>query len=349
MTYMPGIIDSDYPAVPYATDGGVGFGELMPPDVSAGPDFGNLVSAGKGIFKMVAPETYSAATSWLPSGAEIASGLGLEMGSGAAASALGGAAMAFGYAAPAYAIAQFLASIGDTGDTSMLLGYGEGENLGEFLPTYGRPQHRAAAGDLYGDFIGDRDWYGGGDPNAVGRMPSAVGLMSVDKGTPYWSVGGMPYESAPLAIASGRQIARGMMDLPVTHEALPRLGAAQDPLYAQYQGNRSMPVYDAPALLPDDWDTFQDRQMGSPLSGQSNTEASQGWAPEVIEARIAGMPQRQQDWARTGMTTGQIFAATGENSPDYAGIVDDLSGVRGEVENLSPSGRSVPGYSWGTF
>lgn len=366
MNYTPGVIDSGPAYTPYTTDGGaIGLADILPPNMAAGPDFSQLLSAGKGLTKIFAPQTYAAATEWLPSlsldgifgsgaaaleGGGVAAGSGLSAGAGAASmGALGGAAMAAGYAAPALAIAQFLKSINQSVDTSVLLGYGEGDDLGEFMPMYGRPDHVAAAGDLYDGFIGDRSWYEGGDPLEVGKMPASVGLMSLKRGTPYYSVGGVPYRNPELAISSGRQIARGMMDLPVEHEPLPQIGAASDPRYAQYLRDASLPVYDAPALMPGDWDMWQDRQQGSPLSGQSNTEASQAWAPEPIEQRISEMPDRQQEWFRTALTTSQMFDRTSENSADYGAIVDDLSGVRGEVENLSPSGRSVAGYQWGTY
>lgn len=369
MNYTPGIIDSGPAYTPYTTDGGaIGLADILPPNMAAGPDFSQLLSAGKGLTKIFAPQTYAAATEWLPSlsldgifgsgaaaleGGGVAAGSGLSAGAGAASmGALGGAAMAAGYAAPALAIAQFLKSINQSVDTSVLLGYGEGDDLGEFMPMYGRPDHVAAAGDLYDGFIGDRSWYEGGDPLEVGKMPASVGLMSLKRGTPYYSVGGVPYRNPELAISSGRQIARGMMDLPVEYETLPQgYGAAADPTMHRMLADQSLPVFDAPQPLPTDWDEWQARAQNSQYfsGGGGNTEATQAWAPEVIQSYVGQQTPRGQEWFRTGLTTNDMYAYTGENSPDWGAIVDDLSGVRGEVENLSPSGRSVAGYQWGTY
>lgn len=372
MSYAPGIIDTAYDATGdvFSSAGGEA-GYLAPPDVSAGPDIGAILNIGKGAFKYGAPQTYAGLTEWLPSFSEIGTSLGLDglFGGGAAAlegggvaagsglsagaaggmGALGGAMAAFGPAAIAYAVAQFLASIGDTGDTSMILGGGNSDDLGEFLPTYGRPDGMAGASALYNEFIGDRSWYGEGDTSLVDEMPVTHGLMSINEKRPFYAIGGMPYETPGLAINSGRQIAQGRMGLPVEHEALPTgFGPVTDPGLGQAQTDRSLPVWDAPETVPGDWDEWQRRAQTSSYGGGSNTEANT-WAPELIEERVGQMTDRGQQFFNTSLTTDQFYAGTGPGSPDYAAIVGDLSDVQGSVDNLSPSGRSVPGYQWGTF
>ena len=94
---------------------------------------------------------------------------------------------------------------------------------------------------------------------------------------------------------------------------------------AKYQGNQSLPVWDAPQAMPTDWDQWQDRAQNSSYSGQSNTEAN-AWAPEIIQGFVGQQTPRGQDWFRTGLTTGDLFAYTGENSPDWGQINEyDLS------------------------
>lgn len=300
-----------------------------------------------------APETYASLTNWLPSLGEIGSSLGLEgllgaapvmegggvaagsgltAGAGAGMGALGGLMTAGAYAAPAMILAMLGRMYADTGDqtlNSQGAGLGNLES-GQFLPMIGGPKLQEAA-DLFSDFAGG-DWYQGGDASLVSDKPIDVGSMSIKKDLPYYSVGGAPYESPELAIASGRQIARGEMGMPVEYEDLPSArGPGYDQLYGML-GERSLPVYDAPQNLPSNWDVMQDRAQNSQYfsGGDGNTEATQAWAPEVIMGMTAGMAPRTRDWFDTGLTTSQMYAHTGaETSPDANPIPKNESPMPG--------------------
>lgn len=297
-----------------------------------------------------APETYASLTQWLPSLGEIGSSLGLEgllgaapvmegggvaAGSGLTAAggagmgALGGLMTAGAYAAPAMIFAMLARALNQSGDRAVSYGAGYGDlESGQFLPMIGGPKLQQAA-DLFSDFAGG-DWYQGGDASLVSDKPIDVGSMSNRSEIPYYSVGGVPYESPELAIASGRQIARGEMGMPVEYEDLPSArGPGYDQLYGML-GDRSLPVYDAPQNLPSNWDTLQDQAQNSPYFQQSNTEASQAFGPGYIEAMTAGWAPRTRDWFDTGLTTNQMFAYTGaETSPDANPIPKNESPMPG--------------------
>lgn len=297
-----------------------------------GPSALDLAKLAKMGVEYFAPETYASLTNWIPSWSSI---LG---GGGGASTALGGALTAGAYATPAMILAALGAMYGDTGDetlNSQGAGYG---NLagGQFLPTTGGPKLQQAA-DLFSDFAAG-DWYQGGDPSLVSAKPIDVGSMSVKSDMPYWSVGGVPYESPELAIASGRQIARGEMGMPVEYEALPSARApGYDQLFGML-GDRSLPVYDAPANLPGNWDILQDQAQNSPYFQQSNTEASQAFGPGYIEAMTAAMPARQRQWFDTGLNTGQMFKFTGAaTSPDANPIPKNESPMPGAALTPPPA------------
>lgn len=356
MSYVPGIIESvATPVADVGAEYGVNPAQIGTP---GGIDVGNLLSIGKGAFQFAAPQTYSAATSFIPSAAEIGASLGIEgtaIGAGLSGAA-GGAMAAVPYAGLAYAVAQFLKSLNDSTDHSVSLGQGESTGLGDMENIWAmRPEDAGPLTDLHETFQGSGDWYTGGDPNDVGTLGTAYGLIQPMKGDDrhYYGIGGAPYESPELAIASGRQIARSQMGLPVTHEPLS--------VYANGVPNRDLPVYDGEAQLPHDWDARMDWAQSNFGSGEGQSGPDPGWGVisegyqngppgPLVQGYddMAGKP-RMQEWANAGYSLGEMYALTGENSPDYDAIVDDLSAVRGSVENLSPSGRSVPGYTWGTY
>jgi hypothetical protein len=353
--YIPGTIDSgeaERAASPYV----VGPRSLGASDPGVG--FGDVFSLGKDAFKLLSPETYADITSWLPSfdgvgsslfgGADALAGAGemafmdsAAFGGGTAAGAgLGAAAAAFGPAAAFLAWAQMMAKIAPPDDTSVLLGAGQSENLGDFQHTFGRSNEVNGLHDL---FMGDKAWTEGGDPTKVGTMPVGFGSMSIRKPMPYYHVGGAPYENPDLAVSSGRQIARGAMGLPVTHEALPNM---YDPSNvaagAQMMQNRATPVYDAPAVLPGDWDAkLKLRETLGTGEGQDPN------SPE-FDQWYGGLNDRQKQWADTGMTSDRMYAFTGPNSPDYGTEVTDLSRVPGTMER--PTGRpALDNYQWGAL
>jgi len=312
-------------------------------------------------FQALAPETYSSLTSWLPSWqslglptlGEIGTSLGLEgifgaapvmegggvaagsgltgaAGAGASMGALGGAMTAAGYAAPMLAFAKITSAINQNTDHPITLGSGYTSLQDGFYGGQG-PKVGEAKGlaDLY---RGDGGWYAGGDPSMVDDLDTSYGSMSWKKNIPAWSVGGAPYRTPTLAANSGRSIARGQMGLPVTLEDLPNsFTPGTDPgLMARYQGTQSLPVWDAPQAMPTDWDTWQDRAQNSSYSGQSNTEAG-AWAPEIIQGYVGGMAPRAQEWFRTGLTTGDLYAYTGPNSPDWELNEYDLTGAQDDT------------------
>jgi len=343
--YTPGIIDGGGYDLPFS--GGATGPEAGYLDASAGGaplDLGNILSVGKGAFKALAPGTYSDATSWLPSLGDLFGGSGAAGGTGGAASGLSGAATAFAPTAAFLAWAQLMSALNQNTDHPITLGSGYTSLEDGF--TGGSGPKMAEAGALGGLYVGDRSWYEGGDPSLVEPMDTAVGSMSWKKSLPAYSVGGAPYQTPGLAAGSGRQIARGMMGLPVEYEAL---GNAYDPqnrdigMQGQFFANASLPVYDAPAQLPTNWDEMIDmrRQFG-PGEGQS-------MGSPVYDQFYGGLNDRQREWADADMKTSAMWKYTGEASPDYGAVVDDLSGVQGSMQNLSPSGRSAAGYNWGTY
>lgn len=356
MAYTPGIIESIYEPASDALSGGFNLGDGFDQIDPGGIDYGSLFSIGKGVTKLAAPQTYASMTEWLPSMSEIGAGLGIEAGGGAAMGAGAGALSALSYGGIAYAVAQFLASLNDNSDMRVNLGSGESTGLGDLTDTWAmRPEDAGVVSGLYDTFRGDGSWYEGGDPSKVGDLTTAYGMIQPLKGDDraYYGIGNAPYELPELAIASGRQIARNQMGLPVEMEDL-----------SAYRGgipNRDLPVYDGEAQLPFDWDARMDWAKGNFGSGEGQSGPDPGWGT-ISEGYNGGPPgplvqgyddmagkPRMQEWANAGFTTNDMYANTGKNSPDYAAIVDDLSGITGSVENLSPSGRSVSGYTWGTY
>lgn len=365
--YVPGTIDS-------------GGGEYLSPVRSysaqeigvggSGPGAGDAFSVGKAAFKYLAPETYADATSWLPSWGDITSGVeglfgggggeaaasfmdlpafgGGEIAGGAGGGALGGAMAAFGPAAAFLAWAKMMAAINQNTDHPITLGSGYTSLEDGFTDGWGPKVGEAAAlGDLY---LGDRSWYEGGDPSRVEPLDTAVGSMSWKKNIPAYTVGGAPYRTPDLAAGSGRQIARGQMGLDVDYEALPvGFGPIHDPLLSTVQGNQSMPVWDAPQQMPTDWDTWQERAQNSSWSGQSNTEAG-AWSPETIDSFVGQQTPRGQDFFRTSLTSGQMYAGTGEQSPDWGRVVggDEFQNIAGNF-NQPTERPSLQGYNWGAI
>lgn len=301
-------------------------------------DIGKLTKLG---VQTLFPETYQAATNWIPSMGDIFSGLGLEgFGSTGLGSALGGASMAMGYAAPMLAFAKIMSAINQNTDHPITLGGGytslEDGFYGGVGPEAGRAKSLA---DLY---LGDRSWYEGGDSSKVSDLDTAIGSMSWKKSIPAFTVGGAAYRTPELAANSGRQIARGQMGLPVTLEDLPdtfRSNPAGLTMLADYMRNQSLPVWDAPEQMPSDWDVWQDRAQNSGYSNQSNTEAGSAFAPETIQAYVSGLTPRAQDWFRTGLTYNDLYAYTGEQSPDWE--LNDYSG-EGAVSKTGPKTMPAP-------
>ncbi len=347
--YVPGTIDS-------------GGGEYLSPVRSysaqeigvggPGPSAGDAFSVGKAAFKYLAPETYADATSWLPSWGAITSGVeGLFGGGGEAAAsfmdlpafgggeiaggaggALGGAMAAFGPAAAFLAWAKMMAAINQNTDHPITLGSGYTSLEDGFYGGEG-PKVGEARGlsDLY---RGDGGWYAGGDPSKVDDdMYTGFGSMSWKNNRPFWSVGGARYSTPTLAVNSGREIARQQMGLPVVEESLPTARTSTyDPLYSM-MGDRSLPVFDgAQQIEANSWDIWQERAQNSRYFQQANTEASQAWAPETIEAHVATMDPRTREWFDTALTTNNMYAYTGENSPDWGEINEyDISGAQDDT------------------
>ena len=322
-----------------------GIGSLAPagPSPAGGFPAGDLLKLGKFGFQQLAPETYKAVTGWIPSLSDIGASLGFEgFGATGLGSAIGGAATAAGYAAPMLAFAKIMSAINQNTDHPITLGSGYTSLHDGFYGGQG-PKVDEARGlsDLY---RGDGGWYAGGDPSMVDDLDTSYGSMSWKKNIPAWSVGGAPYRTPTLAANSGRSIARGQMGLPVTLEDLPNsFTPGTDPgLLARYQGNQSLPVWDAPQALPSDWDTWQDRAQNSSYSGQSNTEAG-AWAPEIIQGYVGGMAPRAQEWFRTGLTTGDLYAYTGPNSPDWELNEYDLTGAQDDTLSRVAAANGIEG------
>lgn len=337
---------SDFLASSGAESGAYGIGSLAParPSSEGGFPVGDALKLGKFGFQTLAPETYKSLTGWMPSMGDIFSGLGLEgIGSSGIGAAAGGAMTAAGYAGPMLAFAKIMSALNQNTDHPMTLGSGYTSLEDGFYGGNG-PRVAEARGlsDLY---RGDGGWYAGGDPSKVDDLDTSFGSMSWKKNIPAWSVGGAPYRSPELAVNSGRQIARGQMGLPVTLEDLPNsFNPSTDPgLLAKYQGNQSLPVWDAPQAMPTDWDQWQDRAQNSSYSGQSNTEAN-AWAPEIIQGFVGGLAPRAQEWFRTGLTTGQMYAGAGENSPDWGQINEyDLSTAQDDTLSRVAAANGIEG------
>jgi hypothetical protein len=297
-----------------------GIGSLAPagPSPAGGFPAGDLLKLGKFGFQQLAPETYKAVTNWVPSISDIAGSLGFEgFGATGLGAAAGGLASAASMAGPFYAWAKIMSAINQNTDHPITLGSGytslEDGFYGGEGPRVGEAKGLA---DLY---RGDGGWYAGGDPSMVDDdMRTAFGSMSWKKTIPFWSVGGVPYSTPTLAANSGRSIARQQMGLPVVEEPLPSARTSTyDPLFAMI-GDRSLPVFDGGQQIdPNSWDQWQDRAQNSGYFQQSNTEASQAWAPETIMAHTSAMDPRTREWFDSGLNTGQMYAFTGQNSPDW--------------------------------
>lgn len=301
---------------------------------------GDVLKLGKFGVQTLFPQTYSAATSWIPSLADLGlpsmSEIGASLGLEGLGSTLGGFGAAMLPAGAFLAWAKIMSAINQNTDHPITLGSGYTSLDDGFYGGSGPEVARAKAlSDL---FLGDRSWYAGGDPSLASDLDTAIGSMSWKKSVPAYSVGGAPYRTPELAVNSGRQISRGQMGLPVTLEDLPDTYRSSPglALLAQYQGNQSLPVWDADMAVPTDWDTWQERAQNSGYSGQSNTEAGSAWAPETIQAFVSGLTPRAREWFRTGLTTGDLYAYTGENSPDY-GAINGYAGSGGADVAAVPS------------
>lgn len=310
-----------------------GIGSLAPARPSSGGGFpaGDALKLGKAAFQFAAPETYKAATGWIPSLSDVGKALGFEgFGSTGIGSALGGATTAMGYAAPMLAFAKIMTALNQNTDHPIMLGGGLTSLEDGFYGGEG-PRVAEAKGlaDLY---RGDGGWYAGGDPSMVEDLDTAFGSMSWKKNIPAYSVGGAAYRTPTLAANSGREIARGQMGLPVTLEDLPDMfgSNANHALLSQYLGNQSLPVWDAPRQMPSDWDQWQERAQNSSYSGQSNTEAN-AWAPEVIQSYAQSLGPRGEEWFRTGLSYNDLYAYTGEQSPDWELNEYDLTGAQDDT------------------
>lgn len=354
----------------------VGARSISAPDMGANVGIDDLFSVGKGLFKSFAPQTYADATSWLPSWSDIGSGIeglfggggdaamsfmdlpafgGGEIAGGAGAGGvLGGAAAAFAPAAAFLAWAKIMSAINQNTDHPITLGSGYTSLEDGFYGGEG-PRAGEAKGlaDLY---RGDGGWYAGGDPSMVDDdMRTAFGSMSWKKTIPFWSVGGVRYSTPTLAANSGRSIARQQMGLPVVEEPLPSARTSTyDPLFAMI-GDRSLPVFDGGQQIdPNSWDQWQDWAHNSPYFPQNNTEATQAFAPETIMAHTSAMDPRTREWFDTGLYTGQMYAFTGPNSPDWelneylTAEVADLAEVPGEMERFR-SRPSLANYQFGVL
>lgn len=323
-----------------------GIGSLAParPSSVGGFPVGDALKLGKAAFQFAAPETYQSLTGWVPSLSDIGGALGFEgFGATGLGTAASGAMMAAGYAAPMLIFAKIMKAINQNVDGPITLGSGYTSLDDGFYGGQG-PRVGEAKGlaDLY---RGDGGWYAGGDPSKVEDLDTAFGSMSWKKNTPAYSVGGAAYRTPELAANSGRQIARGQMGLPVTLEEMPDMfGAnANHALMAQYLSNQSLPVWDAPRQMPTDWDQWQQRAQNSGYSNQSNTEAGSAWAPEIIQAYAQSLGPRGEDIFRTGLTYNDLYAYTGQNSPDWELNEYDLAGAQDDTLSRVASANGVEG------
>lgn len=304
-------------------------------DVSPSVDPGDVFDLGKFAFKSFAPETFADATSFLPDLGELGSGIGAELGLEGAGSFLGGAAAAFGPAAAFLAWAKLMSAIAPPDDTSVLLGGGRSDLDGGFSHDWGRADEVT---DLDSRFRGSGDWYEGGDPSKVADLPVGYGSTSMKRLEPYYHIGGAPYSTPDLAVASGRQIARGQMGLPVVHEPVPTTAAG----HADVQQRKALPVWDAPMNVPDDWDARIDQaqRIGT---GEGQVSADPG-----LDAWRAGLDPRARELFESGYTREQMHTYTGEGSPDFAATVDDIAAMPGELDRFK-SRPSLAGYTWGAL
>ena len=340
-----------------------GIGSLAParPSSAGGFPVMDALKLGKYGIQYLAPETYSSLTSWIPSwqslglptmgeigtslgmegifgaapvmeGGGVAAGSGLTGAAGAGASmgALGGAMTAAGYAAPMLIFAKIMKAINQNVDGPITLGSGYTSLEDGF---YGGQGPRAAEAKGLADlYRGDGGWYAGGDPSKVEDLDTAFGSMSWKKSIPYWSVGGAPYETPTLAVNSGRQIARQQMGMPVVEEDLP--GHNDGAAFADLLNRRALPVFDGGMQIhPNEWDQWVDRANNSQYmwDGTGNSEAVGAWAPSTIEAHAAMMDPRTREWFDTRLTTNQMYAYTGENSPDWELNEYDLTGAQDDT------------------
>ncbi|MGE0715080.1 MAG: hypothetical protein AB7P02_06530 [Alphaproteobacteria bacterium] len=303
---------------------------------------GGGVAAGSGLF---APEL--AGTAFMDSaafgGGALAEGAGLGLGAG-----IGGAMAAFGPAAAFYALFQLLASIPPTDGP---VSFGQGiSDLDEGFSPIGGPRVAQAAG-LHDLWVGDRDWYDGGDPSKVDPLVTDVGSMSRKSDIPYFSIGGAPYRNEGLAVSSGRQIARGQMGLPVDYEPLPqgRDYATGSQQIARVTQDQSLPAWDAPHAVPEQWNLWQDR-ANLMVGGGGNTEASV-WAPETIDAYRGTIgSDRGREFFDAGLRTYDMYGMTGPGSPDWGAVAtgDELGELPGNL--TKPAERDVlRDYQWGAI
>lgn len=334
--YVPDQVDVFASPVGAASEYPAGIGSLAPggPQPSGGLGAADLLKLGRSglsALKLISPATYGEMTSFIPTWGEIGSTLGLDglLGSGGA---LGGAMAALGPAGLAFGLANLLAAIPNSDGS---VSYGGG--IGSLQDGYsGLPASRG----LYDQWVGGKDWYEGGNPTGV-SLGVDTGSMSRKSTQPYFSVGGVPYQTPELAVNSGRQIARGMMGLPVPYERVPNafdpINGAQD--LARYQGTATMPVYDAPAPLPDDWDLMMDRQnrMGGYGEGQTSLDVG-------LDAWKAGLDPRQRQFFYAGLNRQGLWGATGPdmaNDPIYDTSIAD--GTQKRYERVAAaSGEDNP-------
>lgn len=301
-----------------------GVGSLQParPSPEGGFPVGDAFRYARGALNLgmkAFPETMSPISNLIPSWGEIGSAVGMDgaglssLGLEGLGGALGGAMAAFGPAAAFLAWAQLMKSIAPPDDTSVLLGHGLGDMRG-FQNDFGVNQQ-----GLYDQFMGDGEWSKGGDPNAVEPMDFSFGSMSMKKDMPYHAIGRVPYRTPELAVNSGRSIARGMMGMPVTQEAIPTDGAG---LSAMLRGN-SLPVWDAPRQLPQDWNQMLDisRSIGTGEGQSSNDPRLDAWR--------AGQDPRTLQFFDAGLKPDDMWAFTGPQMADDP--IYDLSTAKDET------------------
>lgn len=283
------------------------------------PPIGPVSTLAKFGLQSVFPETYSAATSWIPSLSEIGSAVGLDGLAGIGGGALGGAMAAMGPAGIAYAVAQLLAYLGQSSDRRVSYGSGMGSLENGFRQGEGR-----SAQGLYDQFAGDRSWYGDADPSKVADLPIDFGSMSNKKSLPYYAIGGVPYQTSDLAVSSGRQIAGGQMGLPVNYEPLFNAYDPTSQSWSQGLGqmmvDKSLPVYDGPRNLPGQWDEMLDRRNRMGEHGEAQSSGDVG-----LEAFMNGLDPRTRQWFDMGQNTSQLYAFTGPQMADAAMFDEDTS------------------------
>ena len=266
-------------------------------------------------FQTFAPQTFADMTSWLPSwsadlGLPTLSEIGASVGLEGLAPALSGAFAAFGPAGAALAVAKILSAIAPPDDTAVSYGSGMGDLANGYQHLMGprSPQY------LYDQWKGDGSWYEGGDPSGV-QLPIDHGSMSMKREMPYHAIGGVPYQTPELAVNSGRQIARGQMGLDVPYEALPN---AYDPQgiagLVDVMNGRSMQIYDAPGVLPDQWNAM--------LARRNNLGTGEGQSSQDVglDAFVAGMDPRQRQFFDAGMTQDQLWKFTGPQMAELSPI-----------------------------